>query len=68
MSEEALDVERKLLRSQRDNYEDLAHRYASDNTSLKVSLSQARRSSTRVRALLKTISEQRAASRFRHAP
>ena len=60
MSEEAINIERKLFRSQRDYYEDLAHRYASDNASLRDSLSQATSSSTRVRALLKTISEQRA--------
>ena len=58
MSEEAINVERKLFRSQRDYYEDLAHRYASDNASLRDSLAQATHSSTRVRALLKTISEQ----------
>ena len=60
MSEEAINVERKLFRSQRDYYEDLAHRYASGNASLRDSLAQATRSSTRARALLKTINEQRA--------
>ena len=41
MSEEAINVERTLSRTQRDYYEDLAHRYASDNASLKETLSQA---------------------------